>query len=1080
MVPRLVFCVWLGTALRSDFEDSAALRAELEDADLEMNSAQPSSASGLGTAVMMLMQQADSFYASGEMAAERQEAERFNVAAGVQMLGLDVQDRFRMFAVRRALQLSALHAEAEQDPWAEAEPMSAMELDDPDLKAATWGSGEWTKNAQRWQLMSSQVRGGRSYKQTCDHPERMDHLLREMQSDFGSKSMQGSHGQAMAHKALKNYCVIQEMVKKKASKIEVNQEEVQRLMQATTATPRSNADKSKLPPTPRNGIGASAEDKRAYQKAEAIRNLKWISNWDATDVQQLKELHVRATIMNKRLNTLVEFVTENGEIDWMTVEPKEPSKGIKSKFVSGVKFASKYTVDFIKQLGTNTILFFTNCWQSFKLRLANSERKCKEDGEKGALKAAKKGGLHTSTEEDSIEKTVNQLSSMDADDLNMESAKVELAMGNAVSDAAQGALSEAAAREKMSAAKVTAKSLHKDLNAGKLDSIDDAEEEIESVEESVCKTQRKTALQTLQDVFRQTRSAFSSGLKLAAPNLGIRGVGVSAAGLGAGLEEVIDFRSREIAQFKWGTGFFGPSVTGVSLGGYAGVGWKGYKQNWTLQEAYVTGLYTGVGLSPSIFGLNAGLSITFATDADNSIPGPWIPEPHGVNGITLGWSAGASITKAVIPMSADVGASYYWYLNSECFGSLSEMIKYIWVPRCKDCQGATENAKIMALRLSINLPSFPFISETAFSLLAAMYDKFVREPGHRPTECSPGSVTLRHDASHLIRDVGELMFENARLLEDLVKKMDVSTTQMAIAEKYNPSFQQSQEYANWRKAATEDFDTCSTIGPIMQVQAEDEEEVMKELSDEDLLGLCETYSKNYALNINCHAPGETRATLEERLTNYDELSKGSFSVQEMDNLIHDVRATSPAGRALHAQKEICQQASKSGHDDCLSSLNVLRIMINNIDQDSMLTLCESKGLICKRKSTALVCIRKCSTPYDLEALALKILVAAGGGAADKASSTDPFGTCTSNLDCWLENTECLGDDEERYCQCKENHCFRLVQNASNPTDKSDLIPACEARSKEWREIQSQVKRNALTYRYTLGQMVGRLKSLPTW
>lgn len=264
MMKRLLFCVWLGSALRSDFEESTALRSELEDADLEMNSAQPSSASGLGTAVMMLMQQADSFYASEEMTAERQEAERFNVAAGIQMLGLDVQDRFRMFAVRRALQLSALHAEAEHHPWAEEEPMSAMELDDPELKAAVWGSGEWTKNAQRWQLMSSQVRGGRSYKQTCDDPQRMDHLLREMQSDFGSKSMQGSHGQAMAHKALKNYCVIQEMVKKKAAKIVVDQEEVQRLMQATTATPRSNADKSKLPPSPRNGIGASAEDKRAY------------------------------------------------------------------------------------------------------------------------------------------------------------------------------------------------------------------------------------------------------------------------------------------------------------------------------------------------------------------------------------------------------------------------------------------------------------------------------------------------------------------------------------------------------------------------------------------------------------------------------------------------------------------------------------------------------------------------------------------------------------------------------------------------------------------------------------------------
>ncbi|CAE7788222.1 unnamed protein product, partial [Symbiodinium sp. CCMP2592] len=69
-MPRLLLCVWLGSALRSDFEDSAVLRSELEDADLEMNSAQPSSASGLGTAVMMLMQQADSFYASEEMTAE--------------------------------------------------------------------------------------------------------------------------------------------------------------------------------------------------------------------------------------------------------------------------------------------------------------------------------------------------------------------------------------------------------------------------------------------------------------------------------------------------------------------------------------------------------------------------------------------------------------------------------------------------------------------------------------------------------------------------------------------------------------------------------------------------------------------------------------------------------------------------------------------------------------------------------------------------------------------------------------------------------------------------------------------------
>ena len=40
---------------------------------------------------------------------------------------------------------------------------------------------------------------------------------------------------------------------------------------------------------------------------------------------------------------------------------------------------------------------------------------------------------------------------------------------------------------------------------------------------------------------------------------------------------------------RWGAGFFGPSVAGMGLGGYAGVGWKGYKLNWTLQESIVTG-----------------------------------------------------------------------------------------------------------------------------------------------------------------------------------------------------------------------------------------------------------------------------------------------------------------------------------------------------------------------------------------------------------------------------------------------------------------------------------------------------------
>ncbi|CAE7525053.1 unnamed protein product [Symbiodinium pilosum] len=359
-----------------------------------------------------------------------------------------------------------------------------------------------------------------------------------------------------------------------------------------------------------------------------------------------------------------------------------------------------------------------------------------------------------------------------------------------------------------------------------------------------------------------------------------------------------------------------------------------------------------------------------------------------------------------------------------------------------------------------------------------MYDKFVREPGHKPTECSPGSVTLRHDAAHMIRQVGDLMFQNARLLEDLVKTMGVAIARMAVAERYNPTFQQSAEYKNWVKAAAEDFDTCASVGPVSQVESEDEKQKMKEMLHEDLLGLCETYSTEFRVDLNCHAKNENRAGLQERLQNFEELRKGAFNVQEMEGLILDVKLSSPAGKALEKKVVACKSQRKSGADDCLSSLDVLRIMLAEVDLKPMKQLCTRKGLICKRKTTKKLCLMRCSTAYDKQALALKILVSAGGGSSDMASASDPFGTCDSDHDCWLENTECIGKDEERFCQCKEDHCYTLVQNPKNQADKADMIPFCKERSKEWRGIANQVKRNFLTYRYTLGQMIGQMKNLP--
>ena len=43
-----------------------------------------------------------------------------------------------------------------------------------------------------------------------------------------------------------------------------------------------------------------------------------------------------------------------------------------------------------------------------------------------------------------------------------------------------------------------------------------------------------------------------------------------------------------------------------------------------------------------------GIGVTFNTDADNSGPGPWLPEPSGVNTVTFGWSAGMSLTSSLM------------------------------------------------------------------------------------------------------------------------------------------------------------------------------------------------------------------------------------------------------------------------------------------------------------------------------------------------------------------------------------------------------------------------------------------------
>mmetsp|Transcript_74036 Transcript_74036/g.176531 ORF Transcript_74036/g.176531 Transcript_74036/m.176531 type:complete len:1059 (+) Transcript_74036:81-3257(+) len=1035
-----------------------SMRAELEDIESQMLS--DADAASFAQASEVLLRAADSFYMSTEMMEERREAEGHMLAAGLQELGLEVQDRFRLFALGRALKLAQRGISLHKDP----EPRSST---------------------QRWKTLKAMTHAAMSgYNASCEDSGNLNRWLLDMTAAEGTRQQANTAAHLRALQALRNYCRLKALVKAKDGKIEVSNEDFQRLRETTERIDGHTP----LEPVPRGSIHQTAEEKRQWHKAEAMKDLQWIGNWNPASVQQLKGLFLRATVINRRLSALADFITKNSQVDWMTVEKKSERKlslgALGDAVVKGVKFVGKYTMEYIAKLGKNTQMFFVNCWSSFKQRLSQSERRCKKDGEKGSLRAAKKANLGTDMGEEAITARAQTLSDTSAENLQVQTAKVDEALNEAADEANRGALPEEEARETMRTAKETAQNLQGELvnnsddHAGVMQKIDDAETSIETAETHVCRTARKGAVQHLKAVFTKAQNVMKSSLKVTAPNLAIRGAGVSAAGIGGGVEEVIDFRNREIGQFRWGSGSFGPSVTGASLGGYAGFGWKGYKQNWTLQEAYVTGLFTSASLTPSIFGINAGLGVTFATDADNSVPGPWVPEPHGVNGVTLGWSAGFSIFKAAVPMSVDVGASYYWYLNSECFSSLSEMVKYIWLPLCKDCSGASEHTKIAAIRSGIKLTSFPIISETVFSLMATVYDKFVREDGYE-TQCSPSSVTLRHDASHYLRQLGELVLANAKMLEEVRKQFDKVVSEMVVAEMYNPDFEDSEEYDEFFEAASKNFDTCAARGPINSIEAENGRSWRKEMSDDDLTRLCESYSNESGLDLNCHN-GESREAREERVANYEQLQMGMLSLQELDALIYDVRPHSKAGKKLKELQMSCKSKSEEEQENCLSSVNALKVL-QLVDDSVLSQICQRKGLDCKQPSKMIwkACTWCKKNDFDAISQGMKILLTDGGGTEDQASADHPFGTCTTDADCWLENTRCMGEDEERFCGCKENTCYALVPNPKNQSDRFDLVPACEARENDWRTMSTHMRRSILTYRHSLGELAGQIASLPS-
>jgi len=334
------------------------------------------------------------------------------------------------------------------------------------------------------------------------------------------------------------------------------------------------------------------------------------------------------------------------------------------------------------------------------------------------------------------------------------------------------------------------------------------------------------------------RSAVGSALAIALPGYGMRGL-YAQAGLQGGFEEVIDFRNREIGYFRWALVDVGPSVRSFGVGSYSAVGWKGYKVNWTLQDAYQTAMCTNhwgnlpsVPL-PAVGPLAPGLGITYCTDADNSAPFPgWIPEPHGVNGVVFSagytvsaqdWTLpGAGLINAIAnspgsAMLTDIQWAKYWMFTSECFDSLGSLLRAMYTPICASCRGAAEHSRVSTLRAATHILAFPMITEMLHTFIAWQYDRNVRPEGYI-SPCSDMSTNNRQNPENIIAATARNLARAAETMQSIETQIAAIETQLLQAVASNPEMTESEEW----EALMQEQHMCSRHPLLPRSLAQDE------------------------------------------------------------------------------------------------------------------------------------------------------------------------------------------------------------------------------------------------------------------
>jgi len=498
--------------------------------------------------------------------------------------------------------------------------------------------------------------------------------------------------------------------------------------------------------------------------------------------------------INAELDQFLSFLDSEDDVDWVHTHRELGLIG------TGVRGVGRY----VGAVVHNTLELFRQTWRTFRRMMANNERRCVSMQSETEGHEARRVGL-TSGEE----MLNNNGGEVDDDEIERQIRRTERVLG-ALQEGEEK--TEAELDRDVAALRRAGDGLAASAANGVVDedSINSTAATFDRVSGSVCRGSQHSTARRLSGLLTSLRSAVGSALAIALPGYGMRGL-YAQAGLQGGFEEVIDFRNREIGYFRWGLVDVGPSLIGVGVGSYSSVGWKGYKVNWTLQDAYQTAICTphtgnlpSVSVLPALGSLSPGLGISYCTDADNSGP-VWIPEPHGVNGVVFSAGYGASATGWMLPetnpivnsianLPTDVQWAKYWMFTSECFDSLGSLLHAMYTPICASCRGAAEHSRVSFLRAATHVLAFPLITEMLHTFIAWQYDRHVRPEGYNPP-CSDMSTNNRQNPENVLGAVSRNLARAAETMQRIDTEIGAFEAQLLEAVASNEDLTESEEWS---------------------------------------------------------------------------------------------------------------------------------------------------------------------------------------------------------------------------------------------------------------------------------------------